>query len=150
MFFRLEVKRPARINTTPCPSANKNNINIAIKMFLPIAANAIIPAKIGVEQGVPARANVIPSNIGYKNNEFVEFVGIALIITGVSKSRNPNILSPITKSKDAIKTVKYPPIADAKTLPVNAQITPIIVKTIAVPSIKQDNCKNVLKGVSLE
>ena len=150
MFFKLEVKIPAIINIKPCPSANINNISIARAIFLPIAANAIIPAKIGVEHGVPARANVIPSNTGYKNMEFVLFVGIALMIVGVSKSRNPNNFRPITSKSEPIKTVKYPPIAEAKTLPVRAQAIPIIVKTIAVPNIKQHNCKNVRNGVSFE
>ena len=118
--------------------------------FLPIAAKAIMPAKIGVEQGVPARAKVIPKSTGYTKIEFVELVGIALIIVGVSKSNISSSFNPITRSNDAIKTVKYPPIADAKTFPVKAQAIPIRVKTIAVPKIKQHNCKNVLKGFSLE
>ena len=109
-----------------------------------------MPARIGVEQGVPASAKVIPNNIGYKNIEFVEFVGIDLIIVGVSISKMSRSLSPITRSKDAIIIVKYPPIADSKTIHVKAQKTPIIVNTIAVPKIKQHNCKNVLKGVSFE
>ena len=46
--------------------------------------------------------------------------------------------------------VKYGPSADAKTFPVKAQAIPIKVNTIAVPKIKQQSCKKVLKGVSLE
>lgn len=134
----------------PCPSANKNNIIIASDKFLPIAAKAIIPASIGVEQGVPARAKVIPNKIGYKNIEFVEFVGIDLIIVGVSKSNISKSFNPITNNNDAINNVKYAPKAVANTLPVNAQIIPIIVNTIAVPSIKQHSCKKVLYGVSFE
>ena len=64
MFFKLDVNIPAKIKIKPCPSANKNSIKIAKPMFLPIAANAIIPAKIGVEQGVPASAKVMPNKIG--------------------------------------------------------------------------------------
>ena len=146
----LEVKIPAIIKINPWPKANKNNINIAASKFLPIAANAIIPAKIGVEQGVPASAKTIPKSIGYKNREFVEFTGMALMTTGISKSNSPVILSPITINKDAIISVKYPPKADAKTLPVTAQSIPIIEKIIAVPNIKKHNWIKVLKGVSLE
>lgn len=134
----------------PWPSAKRNNIKIANERFLPIAANAIIPASIGVEQGVPAKAKVIPNKIGYKNIEFVELVGIAFIIVGASKSKMFNSLSPITNSNEAIISVKYPPKADAKTEPVKAQMIPIAVNTIAVPKIKQHNCKKVLKGVSFE
>ena len=150
IFLSVDVNNPAIIKITPCPKANKNSINIAKAIFLPIAANAIIPAKIGVEQGVPAKAKVIPKSTGYKKMEFVEFVGIALIIVGVSKSKKPKSFKPITRSNDAINRVKYPPMDDAKTLPVTAHATPIIVKTIAVPKIKQLNCKKVLNGVSLE
>ena len=141
----LDVKSPAKIKIRPCPNANKNNIKTAIDKFLPIAAKAIIPARIGVEQGVPARAKVIPKSTGYKNIEFVELVGIALIIVGVSKSRIPRSLSPITSNNDAIKIVKYPPIEEAKTLPVRAQAIPIIVNNIAVTNIKKNRCSNVLK-----
>ena len=66
MFFRVEVNNPARIRIIPCPRANRNNIKTASYIFFPIAAKAIIPAKIGVEQGVPARAKVIPKRRGYK------------------------------------------------------------------------------------
>ena len=84
------------------------------------------------------------------NTEFVVFCGIAFIIVGVSKSNSSRSLSPITNSNDAIAIVKYPPIDDAKTFPVSAQAIPISVNTIAVPRIKQHNCKKVLKGVSFE
>ena len=59
------------------------------------------------------------------------------MITGISKSSIPMILSPNTIKRDAIMSVKYPPKTEANTLPVIAQIIPIIVKTIAVPKIKQ-------------
>ena len=123
---------------------------IANERFLPIAANAIIPANIGVEQGVPARANVIPNKTGYKKIEFVVLVGMAFIIVGVSKSKTPTNFKPITKSKEAIINVKYPPKTEAKTLPVIAHIIPIRVKTIAVPNIKLHNCTKVLNGDYLE
>lgn len=150
MFLRLEVNKPAKMRIIPCPNANKNNIKIAKEIFLPIAAKAIIPAKIGVEHGVPARANVTPKSTGYKKMEFVEFAGMALIIVGVSKSKIPISFKPITIKSEATISVKYAPIAEAKTLPVMAHAMPIIEKTIAVPKIKQQSCKNVIKGVSLE
>ena len=80
-FLTPDVNKPAIINITPWPTAKRNNIAIAAKRFFPIAANAIMPARIGVEQGVPARANATPSKIGYTNREFVLFVGIAFIET---------------------------------------------------------------------
>ena len=66
-FFRFlmpDVNIPAIISISPCPSANKNSIITAAGRFFPIAAKTIMPAKIGVEHGVPARANAIPNNIG--------------------------------------------------------------------------------------
>jgi len=123
---------------------------IASPIFLPIAANAIIPARTGVEHGVPASAKVIPKSTGYKNIELCLFCGIAFIIVGISKSSSPKSFKPKTRSKDAIMSVKYPPRADAKTLPVTAQIIPIIENTIAVPRIKQQSWRKVTKGVSLE
>lgn len=146
----LEVNNPAIIRIKPCPNANKNSIKTAAIRFLPIAANAIIPARIGVEHGVPASAKTIPNNTGYKNSEFVEFTGMVLIIIGKSKSKIPVIFKPITINNDAIISVKYPPKADAKTLPVTAQIIPITENTIAVPNIKKQSWMNVLRGVSLE
>ena len=71
------------------------------------------------------------------------------MITGISKSRIPVILSPTTIKRDAITSVKYPPKTDANTLPVIAQIIPIMLKTTAVPRIKQQSCKKVRYGVSL-
>lgn len=150
MFLILDVNNPAINKINPWPKENKNSIKIDIPIFLPMAAKAIIPAKIGVEQGVPAIANVIPKRTGYRNIELFLLTGIAFIIEGISKSRNPNSFNPIISSSDAIIKVKYPPKAEAKTLPVIAQIIPIIEKTIAVPKIKQSICKKVLNGVSSE
>ena len=106
MFFIPEVNNPANTRIKPCPKANRNSINIANERFLPIAANAIIPAKIGVEHGVPASAKVIPKSMGYKKIEFVVFVGIDFIIVGVSKSNIPRSFNPMTRSNDAINNVK--------------------------------------------
>ena len=43
---------------------NKNNMIIACEILAESEAKAIIPAKIGVEQGVPASANTPPSKMG--------------------------------------------------------------------------------------
>ena len=150
MFLSPDVNMPAIISITPCPIANKKSITIAAKRFFPIAAKTIMPANIGVEHGVPASAYAIPSSNGYKTSELVLFCGIDFIITGISKSKIPMILSPITIKRDAIIRVKYPPKTDAKTLPVMAQSTPITVKTTEVPRIKQLSCTKVRNGVSLE
>ena len=75
---------------------------------------------------------------------------MALMITGMSNSNSPIILSPITRRSDAIINVKYPPRAEANTRPVIAQITPIMEKTIAVPNIKKQSCTKVLNGLSFE
>ena len=105
-FLIPDVNKPATMSIKPCPSANRNSMTIAAQRFFPIAANAIIPAKIGVEHGVPARAKVIPNIVGYINREFVVFVGIAFIITGMSKSSISAIFNPITSNRDAIIKVK--------------------------------------------
>ena len=75
---------------------------------------------------------------------------MAFMITGISKSRTPAIFKPITIKSEAIIIVKYPPSADANTLPVIAHIIPITENTIAVPKIKKHSCINVRKGVSFE
>lgn len=54
------------IRIKPCPKENMNNIKTAYKIFVDIEAKAIMPAKIGVEQGVPASAKTAPIKIGYK------------------------------------------------------------------------------------
>ena len=73
IFLIVDVNSPARIKMSPCPTAKRNSIITEAIRFLPIAANTIIPAKIGVEHGVPARANAIPRRIGYTISEFVLF-----------------------------------------------------------------------------
>ena len=63
-FFNPEANKPAAKSINPWPNANKNNIKTATGKFLPIAAKTMIPANIGVEQGVPAKANAMPSKKG--------------------------------------------------------------------------------------
>ena len=71
-------------------------------------------------------------------------------ILSFSNWENESGFKPITSNKDAIAIVKYPPRADAKTFPVSAQAMPIRVNTIAVPKMKQHNCKKVVHVFSLE
>ena len=63
-FLRKEVKIPAKTMIVPCPSENRNNINAEYAIFADKEAVAMIPARIGVEHGVVARAKTAPSNIG--------------------------------------------------------------------------------------
>lgn len=63
-FLSTEVNRPAISIITPCPIEKRNNINAAYAIFVVIVAVAIMPAKIGVEQGVVAKANTAPKIIG--------------------------------------------------------------------------------------
>lgn len=62
----LAVKTPAIMKINPCASENRNNIEIPKIIFELSPANAIILAKTGVEQGVPASAKTIPRKNGYK------------------------------------------------------------------------------------
>ena len=59
--FKNEVKTPARTIIKPCPIENKNNIKEASTILFVKVAKLIIPAKIGVEQGLDANANNIPT-----------------------------------------------------------------------------------------
>lgn len=113
-------------------------------------AKAIIPAKIGVEQGEPANAKIIPNINGYKYIFVPLFFGICFIITGMSKSKIPISFKPIINISEAKIIPKYPPANVTKTFPVSAQITPITEKTTAVPSTKNNICTKVLAGEFLE
>lgn len=134
-----DVNSPARMRIIPWPRANMNNSNTANVRFFPIAAKAMIPARIGVEHGVPARAKVMPRRVGYIINDELLLDGIDFTITGISKSSISKSFNPITSNNEAIMRVKYPPRAEAKTLPVIAQIIPITLNTMAVPNIKKHN-----------
>lgn len=59
--FKKEVKTPASITITPWPKEKQRSIKPANKRFLLNAAKPIIPASIGVEQGLAAKANRIPT-----------------------------------------------------------------------------------------
>ena len=74
----FDVRNPANISIIPCPNENRNNIITACIMFADSDANPIIPAKIGVEQGVPASAKTAPKTIGYKIVFVPLFCGICL------------------------------------------------------------------------
>ena len=106
IFLIVEVNTPAITNIKPCPNANKNSIITAKGIFSDTEANAIIPAKIGVEQGVPASANTIPIKNGYKNEYPPLFFGIDFTITGNSKSRISSNFNPIMIKKEPIISPK--------------------------------------------
>ena len=83
VFFKKEVKTPARIIIIPCPSEKRNNIIVAITMFFESAAKLIIAARMGVEQGVDASANIPPIIRGYKTMLLFLFWGICFTMTGI-------------------------------------------------------------------
>ena len=62
-----DVNTPARTTITPCPKEKNRSISPARAIFLLNAAKLIIPANIGVEQGLTANAKSIPTKKGYKN-----------------------------------------------------------------------------------
>ena len=62
--FKNEAKIPAKTITTPCPKEKTRSIKEAVKMFLLKVAKLIIPANIGVEQGLDAKANKTPIKKG--------------------------------------------------------------------------------------
>lgn len=119
-------------------------------MLSEIDANAIIPAKIGVEHGVPAIAKIAPIKSGYKTIFWPLDVGICFTNTGILKSKIPRIFSPIIISNDAIINRKYAGAKDTKTFPVTAQIIPIVAKTSDIPTTKKNIWRQILDGFSLE
>ena len=62
--FKNEAKMPAKTTTTPCPKAKKKSISPERASFLVRVAKPIIEAKIGVEQGLAAKANKSPIKKG--------------------------------------------------------------------------------------
>ena len=62
--FKNEVNTPAKITIIPCPNEKQRSIKPAKKIFFVNVAKLIIPAKIGVEQGLAAKANKIPIKKG--------------------------------------------------------------------------------------
>ena len=141
--LRNVVNNPAKIIIIPCPIENKNSISAASAKFLDNTAKLIIPASIGVEQGLDESAKIIPIKTGYKNRLAPSFLGIFLIMGEKLMSMTPNKLSPKIRIKEAKNSIKYAPPNDEKTLPVTAQIIPIIVKTSPKPNTKKHNCINV-------
>ena len=75
-------------------------------MFFITDANAIMPAKMGVEQGVPAKAKTIPKINGYMNANLPSFLGKDFINIGNSKSKTSTIFNPITIKNEAIISPK--------------------------------------------
>ncbi len=101
-FFKNEAESPTNTIITPCPNAKRNSIKAAYAIFFDRVAKLIIPAKIGVEQGVVARAKRAPIKSGYKNKLCPFDFGIFFTITGIGNSSTPVRFSPITRIKDEI------------------------------------------------
>ena len=106
MPFKNDANTPERIIINPWPKEKRNNIKTALKMFFDNVAKPIIPAKIGVEQGLEAKANKEPIKNGYKN-KLLEFpFGNFLTIGEKLKSKIPIKFKPIIKIKEAKKSMK--------------------------------------------
>ena len=65
-FFNTDANKANRIITTHCPIANKKNKDNDNTIFLETVANANKLAKIGVEQGLDAKAKTTPIKKGNK------------------------------------------------------------------------------------
>ena len=144
-FFKTDVNTPATSIITPCPSENKNNINAAQAMFVVIVAVAMIPARIGVEQGVVANANTAPKIIGQKNAFVLLLCGNFLTKIGKLISISPTKFNPKIKINDDKNSIKYERSPAPNTCPVRAAIIPIVVKHIAKPKIKDVICRIVFE-----
>ena len=59
--LRNVVKIPDKIIIIPCPNEKERSINPANSIFFVKVAKLMIPANIGVEQGLEAKANKIPT-----------------------------------------------------------------------------------------
>ena len=62
--LRKDVKIPAKTIITPCPNEKQRSIKPAKRRFFDNVAKLIIPANIGVEHGLEAKANKIPTKKG--------------------------------------------------------------------------------------
>lgn len=71
-------------------------------------------------------------------------------MTGILSSKIPITFRPITINSDAKNNIKYAGATETKTLPVIAQIIPIIAKTMEEPNTKNSICISVLIGVFFE
>ena len=99
--FKNEVKIPERMTTIPCPIEKQKSINPANIRFLLRAAKLIMPANIGVEQGLAANANNAPIINGYINKLVELPFGNFFTIGEIFSSINPNRFKPKTKIKEA-------------------------------------------------
>ena len=104
--FKNEVKTPAKITTTPCPIENKNNIKAAKTMLFVNVAKLIIPAKIGVEQGLEAKAKRTPIIKGYTNKLAPLFCGNFLTTGAKLSSIKPKRFKPKTSIKEAKNNIQ--------------------------------------------
>ena len=115
-----------------------------------IVAIAIMLAKIGDEQGLDASAKNVPIKNGKMNRLPDFFCGIFFIIVGncisIKPTRfNPRIIIIDEKTNKTIGVAKL-----VKALPVNAQITPIMLSTSDNPKEKDNICINNFLFPSLE
>ena len=70
--------------------------------------------------------------------------------TGILKSSRPTIFSPMTINKEANNNIKYEGANETKTLPVTAQITPIVANTRDEPKTKNSICIKIFTGLLSE
>lgn len=148
-FLIIDVNMPTRIIITPWPSAKASNKQIEKIKFALKDATAITDAKIGVEQGDAARANIAPIKNGYKILLLLLFWGNSFINTGTLISTTPSKFSPISIIKEVNIKTPTGPSAEAKTFPVKAQITPIMLNTTDMPKTKKNSWDKVVFKSSL-
>lgn len=97
-------------------------------------------ASIGDEQGLAANAKNVPTKNGNKNRLPDLFCGIFLTILGNCISKKPTRLSPKIIITEANNNMTIGDAKLVKALPVNAQITPIILNTKDSPNEKDSIC----------
>lgn len=141
-FFNTDVNSPAIIIITHCPSAKLNNNKIEKMMFVDIVAIVIMLARIGVEQGLDAKAKIVPTKKGMIKTLPFLFCGIFFMKLGVGNSIMSSKLKPKIINTEAISNITIGDAIFEKTFPVSAQITPTILKTVESPKENEINCIN--------
>ena len=95
------ANKPAKTTITPCPREKNKSIKPARNILFDKVAKPIIPANIGVEQGLEAKANNEPTKNGYKNRLVELPFGIFLTIGAILSSTKPNEFKPKINIKEA-------------------------------------------------